>query len=150
MSYHHFLLVLHLLAAAVWVGGHLLLLISYVPQALKKKDKHIILHFESRYEKTGMTALVTLVVTGIAMAINYAVMPTQWFTFSLPVERVVSTKLLLLLITVLFAISAQKFVIPKLKKGSNNIIPLVVHIIGVTTAGVLMLILGSFVRFGGI
>jgi len=150
MSYHHILLIVHLLAAAIWVGGHLLLLISYVPQALKKKDKHIILNFESRYEKTGMTALATLVVSGIAMAIDYGVMPDQWFTFSLPVERVVSVKLLLLFTTILFAVSAQTLVIPRLKKGSNTMIPLLIHIAGVSILGVMMLIFGSFVRFGGL
>ncbi len=35
---HHFLVIIHLFCAAIWVGGHLLLVFaSYLPKALKKK-----------------------------------------------------------------------------------------------------------------
>ncbi|CAM4046740.1 Copper resistance protein CopD [Flavobacterium antarcticum] len=42
MTTHHLLLILHLLAAAVWVGGHLVLSVSFLPEALQKKDPKII------------------------------------------------------------------------------------------------------------
>lgn len=150
MNYHHVLLIFHLLAAAIWVGGHLLLLTSYVPKAVKERDKQVILNFEARYERLGMCSLAVLVGTGIAMAIDYGIFPGQWFHFDSPIERVVSLKLSLLIVTVLFALSAQLRVIPKLKKGSDKLGMLLFHITGVTTLGVLMLLLGTFIRFGGL
>ncbi len=150
MAYHHILLLLHLLAATIWVGGHILLLACYVPAALREKNKHIILDFEKKYEKLGMGALLVLVGSGIAMAIVYGITPTDWFSFAAPVERVVSLKLLLLLLTLLLALSAQFNIIPRLKAGNNNLLPLLYHIMFVTALGILMLVIGSFVRFGGI
>jgi putative copper export protein len=146
---HHLLLIIHLLSATVWVGGHLLLVFGHLPQALKEKDASIILNYEKKYEPVGMTALVFLVITGILMAYKYGVSMEYWFHFATPVEKVVSTKLLLLLLTVLFALSAQFRVLPKLKNNHNKLPEMTFHILSVTTIGVLMLIFGSFIRFGG-
>lgn len=147
---HHFLLIVHLLSAAVWVGGHLLICLGYLPQALKEQDPKIILNYEKKYEPIGMTSLVLLVVTGIMMAYKYGVTIEQWFHFATPIEKVVSSKLVLLLTTVAFALSAQFRVLPKLRKGITDKLPeMAFHIISVTTIGVLMLIFGSFIRFGG-
>ena len=150
MSYHHVLLVIHLLASAVWVGGHLLLLTSYVPRAIKYQNKSVILDFEARYERLGMSSLIVLVATGIAMALDYGILPGQWFSFTPGIGKIVSIKLCLLLCTILFALSAQCIVIPKLKKGSNNMVPLLFHITGVTLLGFFMLLFGSFIRLGGL
>lgn len=147
---HHFLLIIHLLGAAVWVGGHLIICFGYLPHALKENDPKIILGYEKKYEPIGMASLVLLVVTGIIMAYQFGVPVAQWFQFATPIEQVVSTKLALLLTTVAFALSAQFRVLPKLRKGVTEKLPeMAFHIISVTTIGVLMLIFGSFIRFGG-
>lgn len=146
---HHFLLIIHLLSATVWIGGHLLLTFGYLPQALKEKNQNIILNYEKKYEPVGMPALVLLVVTGVMMAYKYGVSIEYWFHFSTSIEKVVSSKLLLLLLTVLFALSAQFRVLPKLKNNPDKLPEMTVHILSVTIIGVLMLIFGSFIRFGG-
>ncbi|HEX8014696.1 MAG TPA: CopD family protein [Flavobacterium sp.] len=147
---HHLLLIIHLLSAAIWVGGHLLLAFGYLPQALKEKNQNIILNYERKYEPVGMTSLVLLIITGILMAYRYGVGIEYWFQFETPIEKVVSTKLALLLLTVLFALSAQFRVLPKLKISADKLPEMTFHIVSVTIIGVLMLIFGSFVRFGGL
>jgi hypothetical protein len=97
-----------------------------------------------------MPALALLVITGIMMAYKYGVSVGSWFHFATPIEKVISVKLALLFITVLFALSAQFRVIPKLKNNAGKLPEMSFHIISVTTIGVVMLILGSFIRFGGI
>ena len=150
MYTHHILLVLHLIAATIWVGGHLVLAIGYLPKALKHKDFSYIGNFEKTYEPIGMPSLVVLIITGILMAYDYNAGFSSWFSFATPIERVVSLKLTFLLTTVCFAISAQTRVLPKLRKGQLNKLPeMAVHIICVTLIGVLMVILGSLVRIGG-
>ncbi|PRZ21198.1 CopD family protein [Flavobacterium granuli] len=146
---HHLLLIIHLLCAALWVGGHLLLVFAYLPQALKTKDQNIILNYEKKYEAIGMTALVLLVISGVLMAYKYNVSIEYWFHFDSPIEKVVSTKLLLLLLTVAFALSAQFRVLPKLKNDPNKLPEMTFHIVAVTLIGVLMLVFGTFIRFGG-
>ena len=150
MYTHHILLVLHLIAATIWVGGHLVLAIGYLPKALKHKDFSYIGNFEKTYEPIGMPSLAVLVITGILMAYDYNAGFSSWFSFATPIERVVSLKLTFLLTTVCFAISAQTRVLPKLRKGQLNKLPeMAMHIICVTLIGVLMVILGSLVRIGG-
>ncbi len=145
---HHLLLVLHLIGATIWVGGHLILAMGILPEVLKKKDPQILLNFEKKYEKIGMPALLVMVITGIWMSVQFGIGFSQWFHFDNPLETVVSLKLLLLFTTILFALSANIFVLPKLSPKNLNL--MAYHIISVTTIGVLMLILGSFVRYGGI
>lgn len=150
MYTHHILLVLHLIAATIWVGGHLVLAIGYLPKALKHKDFSYIGNFEKTYEPIGMPSLAVLIITGILMAYDYNAGFSSWFSFATPIERVVSLKLTFLLTTVCFAISAQTRVLPKLRKGQLNKLPeMAVHIICVTLIGVIMVILGSLVRIGG-
>lgn len=150
MYTHHILLVLHLIAATIWVGGHLVLAIGYLPKALKHKDFSYIGNFEKTYEPIGMPSLAVLIITGILMAYDYNAGFSSWFSFATPIERVVSLKLTFLLTTVCFAISAQTRVLPKLRKGQLNKLPeMAVHITCVTLIGVLMVILGSLVRIGG-
>lgn len=144
---HHILLIAHLLGASIWIGGHVLLAISYVPRALKNRDPETIRQFERKYEILGLPALAVLIFSGIWMSLNYGVRPAEWFSFTSPVEIVVSTKLLMLVLTVLLALHARFFIIPKLSE--TNIPRLALHIYAVTIIGISMLVLGTFVRFGG-
>ena len=148
MKLHHFLLIIHLISATIWVGGHLVLSIRYLPSALKQKDPAIILNYEKKFEVLGMSSLLLLIITGIMMAYDFGVSFDSWFSFSSGIEKVVSIKLLLLLFTFLLALIAQFSVIPNLSK--HNINKMAVLIVSVTLIGVTMLILGSSVRYGGI
>jgi len=148
---HHILLILHIIAATIWIGGHLYLCICILPKVLHKKNADELLKFEKAYAPLGLTALAVLITTGIWMALKFGITPRLWFSFISPLEKVVSIKLLLLLLTISFAISAQIRVIPKLKQGDmKKLIEMVFHIIGITFIGITMLVLGTFVRYGGI
>ena len=91
-----FILIFHLLAATIWVGGHLFLAIRILPEALKKKDASILKNFKSKFEPVGMPSLLVLLITGILMAYHYNVTFTKWFSFSNAIEKVISIKLILL------------------------------------------------------
>ena len=85
MYTHHLILILHLIAATIWVGGHLVLAIGYLPKALKRKDFSYIGNFEKTYEPIGMPSLAILVITGILMAYDYNAGFSSWFSFLLSV-----------------------------------------------------------------
>ncbi|MGQ1945366.1 hypothetical protein [Ornithobacterium rhinotracheale] len=88
-------LILHVLGAAIWVGGHLVLLFGYVPKAVKNKDCSIIEGFESKYEPIGVPALIIQIITGIYMAFFY--FDYKFMSFSNGLERAVNVKIILLL-----------------------------------------------------
>lgn len=145
---HHLLLIIHLFAATIWIGGHLILSIGFLPDALKKKDPSIITNFEKSYEKIGLPALLLLIITGILLSYNYNVIVSDWFSFKSSIERVVSIKLLLLFSTLFLAVHARIFIIPKL---NAKLLPFMAfHIILITLIGLSMMVVGTFVRFGGI
>jgi len=145
---HHLILITHLFAATIWIGGHLILSIGFLPEALKKKDPLIITNFEKSYEKIGLPALLLLVITGVMLSYTYNVRLSDWVSFKSSIERVVSIKLILLLSTLALAIHARIFIIPKLNAKS---LPLMaVHIILITLIAITMMLVGTFVRFGGI
>ncbi len=147
---HHLLLIIHLICAAVWVGGHIYLALRILPRSLKNRDVALLLQFEKSYEPVGMPALALLVITGLWMSAQFGIRWQSWFSFSSPLEKIVSLKIILLLFTVLLAISAQKRVIPRLKQDPSKLFEMALHIIAVTLAGIAMLVLGSFVRYGGL
>jgi len=140
------LIIFHVLGATIWVGGHLLLCVRYLPEALKKKDPEIIKAFEERYEIIGLPSLLVQVITGIWMALS--VYHVNLFGFSNPIETAISIKLILLLVIVLLALDVRIFIFPRVTK--DNLWWLASHIIAVTIISIIFLYLGVSIRFGGI
>jgi len=51
---YRLLIILHLLGASVWVGGHLVLSLVVLPRALHARDASIVREFESGYERASV------------------------------------------------------------------------------------------------
>lgn len=134
-----YLIVLHVLGACVWVGGHLVLAISVLPKALKKKDPNIVRIFEEHYERVGIPALILQVITGLIITSIYFPI-SEWFSFSDRYHIQIGIKLILLSITFILAIHARIFIIPKL--NSENLTSLAWHIVAITSVAVAMLFTG--------
>lgn len=132
---------LHVIGACIWVGGHLLLLVSYVPQALRKRAPEVIIEFERRYERIGLPALGFQVVTGLWLLWRYHLWP-----FGSATSLVGPLKLSLLGITVILALHARLRVFPRL---SSATLPLLAwHIALVTVVSVLFVLVGVGWRWG--
>ena len=145
---HQIILIIHLLAATIWVGGHLLLLLRYVPKAIKSKSLEELSAFRKNFEPVGMPSLFILIITGILMAYDYNITFEKWFLFENSIEKIVSIKLILLFISLTLAFITIKFVLPSINKISPFILYFIIFL--VTTIAVTMLILGSLVRIGGL
>ena len=91
---HKYIILLHVLAATVWVGGHLVLAITILPLALKKKSTEILMNFEQRYELIGIPSLLIVVGTGLYLA--YTMLPdlSMWFSFDSHVVKHITIKLI--------------------------------------------------------
>src|SRR5690606_12350800 len=121
MNLHHLLLIIHLVCATIWVGGHLFLAIRVLPKALREKDVAGLKSFKEKFEPLGMPSLILLVVTGIWMAYDYSATISTWFSFSNNIEKVISIKLLLLLLTAILAVLADQIIFPKLNPKNLNL-----------------------------
>jgi putative copper export protein len=135
---------IHIIAATIWTGGHLVLSLGFLPKALKQKDFGIIQAFESRFEPIGLPALLILVLTGIYMTTIYA---PDFFLLDWQdhYTRHLLLKYSSLLMTIGLAIHARFFLIPK-----KALRPLAFHIIAVTLLSVVFVLLGFSARSGGI
>ncbi|MBL7871477.1 MAG: CopD family protein [Cyclobacteriaceae bacterium] len=138
------LVLFHVLGATVWAGGHLILSIGFLPEALKAKDISIILNFEKRYERIGIPALGVQVITGIWMALLFV--PFQnWWHVSTSHHILLWIKLGLLVSTIGLAIHARFFIIPKL--NVNTLSSLAFHITLVTVLAVGFVLTGLSFRY---
>lgn len=140
------LLLLHILAATIWTGGHIVLAVVILPRVLRERSPDQLLAFESVYEKIGMPALIVQVVTGLMLAHRILPDTSQWLDWDNPVSRVISAKLLLLALTFGFAIDARFRVIPVLSQ--KNLLDMAWHIIPVTFFSILFVVVGVSFRTG--
>ncbi len=147
---HHLLLIIHLICATIWVGGHLYVATIIIPSILKKRDAKRLLDFEKSFEPLGMPSLLILIITGVWMMYQYGVTFSDLFSFSTPIETAISLKVLFLLATVALAISAQSWVLPSVRKSPKRIPIVAGHVIMVALLGVALLTVGSFVSRGGL
>ena len=140
------ILLLHVLGAMVWTGGHLVLTLTVLPRALKEKSVEQLSRFESGYERIGMPALLLQVLTGVWLAHHMLPDVGQWLAFNNPVARLIAVKLLLLTIMTAFAVHARFRVIPTL--SANNLTVMAWHIVPVTLISVLFAVIGVSFRTG--
>ncbi|UCG73585.1 MAG: CopD family protein [Chromatiales bacterium] len=140
------LLLLHILAATVWTGGHLVLALTVLPRALKNRSTSDLIIFESGYERIGIPALLIQVATGAWLANRLVPDISEWVAVDDPVSRLVLTKLILLAITVGFAADARLRIIPRLSE--ETLTSLAWHIIPVTIVSVVFVVVGVSFRTG--
>ena len=145
---YRLVVVLHLLGAAIWVGGHLVLSLVVLPRTLRNRDPAIIVAFESGYERIGLPALLVQAITGVWLALVWAPDVGSWFAPASLQARLVLVKLTLLAATIALAVHARVRVLPRLDAAT---LPLLgYHVIGVTLLGVALLVVGVAIRTGGL
>lgn len=143
---YYILLLLHILGATVWTGGHLVLATTVLPRALRARRAAILMDFERGYERLGMPALGLQVFTGLWLAHRLIGSPANWLDAS-PLAHVVQFKLLCLVGTAALAIHAKTCAIPRL--CDDNLPVMAWHIGGVTIFSVLFVLAGASARLGG-
>ena len=139
-------LFLHILAATVWTGGHLMLATIVLPRVLRERSPDELLRFESRYERIGIPALLIQVATGLWLAFRLVPDATQWFDLDNPVARPIAAKLVLLAVTIVFAADARLRLIPNLSR--ENLTAMAWHIVPVTIVSILFVAAGVAFRTG--
>lgn len=145
---HAALLFLHLAAGSIWVGGHLVLAVSLLPEALSKRDPGLIRGFERIYERVGLPALVIQVATGLWLAHQLRPGLASWMAWDDPVAQTIALKLACLAATVALAAHARLAIIPRL--DAARLPMLGIHIVAVTGLALAFVWLGVAFRYGGV
>jgi len=145
------LVLLHVLGATVWVGGHLVLALSVLPRALREDTPRRIQEYEEAFERIGIPALLLQVATGLRLAWLYAP-PSTWLGFDGHVPKHITLKLLALAATVALAVHARLTLVPKLgaNDGGVTLRKLAWHIVAITIVAVFFVLVGVSLRAGGL
>lgn len=142
---YNLILIVHILAATIWTGGHLFLVLGVLPKVLKNNDYKTLLDFERAYERVGIPALLIQVISGFYLAYRLVPNISSWFSFNHHLSIHVGIKLLLLLGTLSLALVANFVIIPNLSKGNNLKIMAVLATV-VTLFSILFVITGVSFR----
>ncbi|MFN4269576.1 MAG: CopD family protein [Thermosynechococcus sp.] len=142
------LVIFHTLGATVWVGGHLILALTILPPALKQQSAEPIRRFEEPFEKLGLAALLVQVVTGVGLTLIYFPQLEDLWPPRSVVAQYVVIKLGALLATLALAVQARLLILPKLT--ATTLPWLGLHIVGVTVLAVLLAVVGTGIRLGGL
>lgn len=143
-------LILHLLGASIWMGGHLYLLVRLMPDFIHRNDVAGFLAFEKSYEPLGITALAVQVVTGFYM-LTTLLPPSLWGQNMGMLTALVHGKLTWLILTILTALHARFRVVKKLENGmhtANTLKIMGFHVLLICVWSVAFVINGTFFRFG--
>ncbi|MET0986134.1 MAG: CopD family protein [Steroidobacteraceae bacterium] len=143
---YSYVLLIHVLAATVWTGGHLVLASTVLPRTLAARDPRILLDFESGFERIGMPALLIQVASGLWMAHSNQPDISAWLAVSTPTTKLIALKILLLTITVLTALDARLRIIPRLRV--ETLPAMARRVILVTVVSVLFVLVGVSFRGG--
>jgi putative copper export protein len=139
-------LTVHVLAATIWTGGHIVLAAVVLPRVLRDRAPEDLLRFEAGYERIGIPALLIQVISGIWLANHWVPGFVNWFDLSNPAARLILVKLFLLVLTAAFAVDARLRIIPRL--SGQNLTALAWHIIPVTVISIGFVIVGVAFRTG--
>jgi len=139
-------LLTHLLAATVWTGGHLILALRILPQALREKSPERLRQFESSYELIGIPALLIQLASGLWLASRLMPEFREWLSFGDCESTQLGLKLICLALTALLGLDARLRIIPRLSTG--NLTSLAWHIVPVTLLAVLFVVIGASLHNG--
>jgi putative copper export protein len=138
----HLLLLLHVLGACIWTGGHLVLALVILPRALSTGDGRAVHDFDDRFEKLAVPALLVQVATGIGLAWSARPDVAAWFGFSDALSTHVTLKLLLLLATFVLAVDARVRLPRRALSERARLRSMAVHVVAVTVLAVALVVVG--------
>ena len=142
MEMYAVLQLIHVIAATIWVGGHIILLISLVPDAVKRRDMSLVAEFEKRYGMVlGLPSLLIAGATGIAMAHRYH----GWFSESWPIGAKIALFTALILIILLGRHELHRLRGKEVGEDSRRF---AIHVLLVTAVSLMLVVMGWHLRFG--
>ena len=148
MDLYWIILFLHLLGAAIWAGGHLVLSLAILPRALKADDPALLQGYAMGYMRIAMPALVLQAITGLWLALQVVPDWRDWLSFSDPQTTGTGVKLVLLAVTLGLIVSRR--LSGHAHHGPEALNGMAWHLRAMTLVAVLFQAAGAFLRTGGL
>lgn len=140
------LVVLHLLAACVWLGGHVVLASLVFPSTLDGRDPDTIYRIESLYDKVGMFALMGQILTGLLLAYLHTPDLGKWLAFDSPMGRLIGIKLILQFVILGLALDLRVRLFARV--GSAGLSSLRLHVALISLVSAASVFVGASFRIG--
>lgn len=140
------LIILHLIAACVWVGVQAVLAFSILPQAVQERDGAGLYRISSLYSTVGLPALALEVMTGVLLAYLHLPDFGSWVDFGNPMGRLIGTKVILLGVLLVLGIDLRVRLFPKVSSKGLKILRWPVWLI--LLFSVLQVFVGASFRIG--
>lgn len=145
------LVIVHLLAGSVWVGGQLILARGVLPGAVRTQDPRPLVGYLRVFGPMGLIALVLLLATGLPLARHWVPSLSGYFDEPTAASRLVIAKLLLLTASLFLGGYAQARLMPELAAGSAGALPRFALVTRANAVlAVLLLVAGAAIRMGGL
>ncbi len=145
MDTYSIMQLIHILAASIWIGGHIVILLGYIPRVLRTGQMKPLKEFEEVYEKIALPSLLVAVATGLYMGIKWSPV-SEWFTLGTK-SWLLGTKAVFFLSTILLAVDARLRVMKKASRGEKPLLDLALHVVAVTIIAVGFAVAGWALRY---
>jgi len=145
---YQLMVIMHILGACVWLGGHVVLVGAVLPTAISSGQIDHLKRFVKGFGRLGLPALILQLLTGIWLANRWIPSWSGIFTEPTPQGHLVLTKLLLIALSVPLAGYTYHRAAPRLSQ--DRMIPFVAVTAAIAALAALMLIAGVGVRTGGL
>jgi len=141
------LLIVHVLGAIVWTGGHVVLTLVVLPRARRAGDARAVQEFEAGYEPLAIPSLLAQIVSGVLLALRAKPVGLAWTDITVFPVTYIALKLLLLFAILGLAVHAKFRVLPGLMAGELDVYAR--HARAVTLLSVGLVVLGVGLSTGG-
>lgn len=142
------MVMLHMLGASVWIGGHAVLVLMVLPHAVRENQPARVIQFERGFGRLGLVALIMQLVTGLWLAKRWIGEWSMLFRAPTPQTHLIFSKLVVLILTIAIAGYTYHRVLPRLSERGLTLFALLSST--TTVLAIFMLILGVGIRTGGL
>ncbi len=127
----------------------MVLSVVVLPKAKREQNPLAVVEFERSFEKLGMPSLLVQILTGPMIAMRYVPM-SDWFLWQTEAQDHIASKVILLGVILLLALSMKLRVMPRLKAGDASALrSAATHVHTVTFLSFLMIFMGLSLHTGG-
>ena len=138
---------IHVIAASMWVGSHLILATGPMVRALRLRDSRPILEFYRAIAWPATVGLLIAALTGFYMALLRAP-PSEWFSFGEPSGRI-GEKTVTFIVLLVISGYAHARIFPGMRQNNPSVFwRAILFVVVATLLSLALPLLGSIIRYG--
>jgi cell division protein FtsW (lipid II flippase) len=138
---------IHVIAASMWVGSHLVLATGPMVRALRLRDSRPILEFYRAIAWPATVGLLIAALTGLYMAFLRAP-PSEWFSFGEPSGRI-GEKIVTFIVLLVISGYAHARIVPGMRQNNPSVFwKAILFVVVATLLSLALPLLGSIIRYG--